>query len=214
MMAVVLLASSSREFRRAGLVSLSSEAFEPFFSFSFNLNDVPNVFSSMAELAACYAGAEAVVADTDGVVLVFISKVVSSFCHCANEDAYAFLGTEGLNVVFDSDHWALETHGHLSAVWWQVICNWIFDDSQQLLVRSRRADGMTLQELDHQAGKALEGAGNANRRIDLDQDTLGCVNVYLQLAGLVDWRVEECEKTLRALLAIGKTPAWRNKPDG
>lgn len=54
-----------------------------------------------------------------------------------------------------------------------------------------------MEELDHQTSETLEGTGNANGGADFDQDTLGCVNVDLELAGLVERRVKKSEKTLR-----------------
>lgn len=48
-----------------------------------------------------------------------------------------------------------------------------------------------MQQLNHQACKPLEGSRNANTRADFDQNALGGVDVNLEFAGLVDWRVEE-----------------------
>ena len=36
-----------------------------------------------------------------------------------------------------------------------------------------------MQELDHQAGKALERAWNSNSGADFDEDSFGCVDVDL-----------------------------------
>lgn len=43
-----------------------------------------------------------------------------------------------------------------------------------------------MQELDHETGEPLEGTGYADRRRDLDQDTLGRVDIDLKPPGLVD----------------------------
>lgn len=53
-----------------------------------------------------------------------------------------------------------------------------------------------MEQLNHQTGEPLEGTRNANGRADLNEDTFGGVNVYLQLAGLVDGRVQEREEAL------------------
>ena len=47
-------------------------------------------------------------ADTDGFVLELIGKVVFALGHGSNKNAYALVGREALNVVFDSDHLCLE----------------------------------------------------------------------------------------------------------
>ena len=47
-----------------------------------------------------------------------------------------------------------------------------------------------MEELDHQTSESLERTRYADRRADFDQNTLGSVNVYLQLSGLVDGGVE------------------------
>lgn len=46
-------------------------------------------------------------------------------------------------------------------------------------MRIRRADGKSMEELNHQAGKPLEGTWDADRRADFDQNALGSVDVDL-----------------------------------
>lgn len=53
-----------------------------------------------------------------------------------------------------------------------------------------------MEELDHQASKALEGSRYAHSWADLDENALGSVNVDLEFAGFVDGRVEESEEAL------------------
>lgn len=53
-----------------------------------------------------------------------------------------------------------------------------------------------MEELDHEAGEALEGAGDADGGGDFDKDAFGGVDVDLELAGFVDGRVEEGEEAL------------------
>jgi hypothetical protein len=49
-----------------------------------------------------------------------------------------------------------------------------------------------VEELDHETSESLKGTWNADGRINFDEDTFSGMDVDLQLAGLVDWRVEEC----------------------
>lgn len=88
----------------------------------------------MAELAAGNAGTETVVADTDGFVLKGIGKVVFALSHGANKDANAFRGAQGVDVIPDSDYVGVETQGHFPAVWWEMICDGVFNDLQQLFL--------------------------------------------------------------------------------
>lgn len=53
-----------------------------------------------------------------------------------------------------------------------------------------------MEELNHQTSETLKGTGNADGGADFDQDTLGCVNVDLEFAGLVERRVEKSKETL------------------
>lgn len=50
--------------------------------------------------------------------------------------------------------------------------------------------------LTHEAAKALEGTRDAHVWVDLDEDTLGCMNVNLQQAGFVKRRVKESQQAL------------------
>ena len=49
------------------------------------LDDVPGVFAGMAEFAACDAGTEAVITDTDGLVLESVGEVVFAFGHSTDK---------------------------------------------------------------------------------------------------------------------------------
>lgn len=55
---------------------------------------------------------------------------------------------------------------------------------------------MSVQELDHESSESLEGTRNAHCRADSYEHILGGVDVDLELARLVDWRVKQCEQTL------------------
>lgn len=58
-----------------------------------------------------------------------------------------------------------------------------------------------MQQLHHQSSKSLKGTGYSHSWADLDEDSLGGVNVYLEFSSLVDWRIEKGKKTLYAPLA-------------
>ena len=50
--------------------------------------------------------------------------------------------------------------------------------------------------LTHETGEPLERPGDSNVVVNLDEDTLGGVDVHLQSASLVERRVEQREQTL------------------
>ena len=99
------------------------------------LNNVPDVLGGVAKLAAGYAGAEAVVADADGVVLELVGEAVLAFGHGTDEDADALLQSEVGDVVSDSHNGRVEGQGHFAAVRWKVVNDWIFDDLEELFLR-------------------------------------------------------------------------------
>jgi len=54
-----------------------------------------------------------------------------------------------------------------------------------------------VKKLDHETSEAFEGTWNSDSRANFDEDAFGGVDVDLQLAGLVDRRVEEGKETLK-----------------
>ena len=92
------------------------------------LNNVPDVFGGVAKLAAGYAGAEAVVADADGIVLVLVGEAVLAFGHGTDEDAGALLRSKVGDVVSNSNNGRVEGQSHFAAVRWKVVSDWILDD--------------------------------------------------------------------------------------
>lgn len=150
----------------------------------------------MAELAAGNTSAEAVVADTDGVIFELICEIIVSFSHGTDENTNALVLAQALDVILDSDYWRIETERDLAAVRRQVIRDGILDDVDQLLLRGRRTNRKTVQQLDHQTGKPLESTWYPHRRADLDEHILRGMDVNLEFASLVDRRVEEGQKTL------------------
>lgn len=116
--------------------------------------------------------------------------------HGPHEDADALIGTQSVEIIPHPDHGGFIAHGYLAAVGRQVVGDRILDDPQQLLLGIGGANGESMQKLDHETGEALEGARNADGRVDLDQDPFGGMDVDLEFASLVDGRVEESEETL------------------
>jgi hypothetical protein len=50
--------------------------------------------------------------------------------------------------------------------------------------------------LDHETCEPLEGSWDANGWVDFDQDAFGGMNEDLELAGFVDWGIEEGKEAL------------------
>ena len=49
----------------------------------------------------------------------------------------------------------------------------------------------------HQTTETFECAGDANMRVDLDQDTASSVNINLEKTSFVQRRIEESKETLK-----------------
>lgn len=99
------------------------------------LNDVPNILSSIAEFAACYAGTEAVVTDTDRIVLDMIGKIIVAFGHSSDEDTNTLFGAQIRNIVCYPNHFSVKTQGDLATTGRQVVRNWILYHFEQLFLR-------------------------------------------------------------------------------
>jgi hypothetical protein len=159
-------------------------------------NDVPHVFRRMTELAARHTGTQAIIADTDRLVLKIIGKVVLAFGHGADEDAYAFVWCKALNVIFNPDHFCLEAQCNLPAIRRKMIRYGVLDDFQKLFLRVGGSYGQLMEQLDHEASESLEGTRYANCRADFDENPFGSVNVDLKLSSFVYWRVEKSKQAL------------------
>lgn len=96
--------------------------------------DIPNLFGSMAELAAGNTGTETVVADTDSFVLERIGKVIVALGHGTDENGNTLIGVQRLQVVLGTDHGRLETHGHLAAVGGQVVGDRVLNNLKELFL--------------------------------------------------------------------------------
>ena len=80
------------------------------------LDDVPNVFDSVAKLATCYAGTQAVVADADRIVLNAVGEVVVPFCHGTDKDAHALFGSDVFDVILDPNNVCIIAECHFPAI--------------------------------------------------------------------------------------------------
>ena len=79
-------------------------------------DNIPHFLGGMAELAACNTRTQAVVADTDRVILERVGKIIVTLGHGAHKDTHALLGAQRLDVVPGTHHGGFETEGHLTAV--------------------------------------------------------------------------------------------------
>ena len=97
-------------------------------------NDVPNVFRRMTKLAASDTCTQAVIADTDGLVLEIVGKVILAFGHGTNEDTDAFIWGKALNVVFDSDNLCVEAQRDFPAIGRKMVGYRILDNLEELFL--------------------------------------------------------------------------------
>lgn len=150
----------------------------------------------MAELAASHTGTETVVADTDGVVLEGVGKVVVALGHGTNENGNALFRVQRLEVILSADHGGIKTHRDLAAVGRQVVGDRVFNNLEQLLLRVGGADGEPVKQLNHQTGKPFERSRNTHGGVDFYQDALGCVDEDLEATSFVDRGIQQGEKAL------------------
>jgi len=92
------------------------------------LDDVPDVFNGITELATCYAGAQAVIAEADCVILEAVGEVIVSLSHGPNEDADALFWPYVLYVVFDPNDIRVKAECHLTAIGGQMVSDWVLYD--------------------------------------------------------------------------------------
>lgn len=67
-----------------------------------------------------------------------------------------------------------------------MICDWIFDDFEQLFLRIGRTNRESMEELNHQASETFECPRYSDGGADLDEYALGGMDVDLQSTGFVD----------------------------
>jgi hypothetical protein len=77
-----------------------------------------------------------------------------------------------------------------------MVGNGILNHFDEFLLGRCRADLMSMQKLHHQTRESFECSRDADGRANSDEHILGRVYVDLQLAGLVDRRIEERKETL------------------
>lgn len=161
-----------------------------------HLKDAPDILCGVAELAACNAGTEVEVAYADAVVFDSVCKVIVALCHSTDEDCNALVLVETSNVVAEAYNLGVETESHFAAVGWQMIGDGVLDHLNQLLLRRCRSNLMPVEQLHHQTSKALEGSRDAHCGADPDEDVTCSLDVDLELARLIDRRIEKSEQTL------------------
>jgi hypothetical protein len=98
------------------------------------LEDIPNVLSSVAELAAGNAGTEVKVADGNAVVLEVVGKVVVALGHGTNKYRYALVLVEICNVITYTHNLRVETERNLAAVGREVVGDGILDNLDELFL--------------------------------------------------------------------------------
>lgn len=113
------------------------------------LDDSPYVFSRMAELAACNAGTETPVANTDRVVLEVIREVVIALGHGPDENSNAFVLVQSVDVVPYANNFGFEAERNLAAIRRKVVCDGILNDLDELFLGGSRPDLMSVEKLDH-----------------------------------------------------------------
>lgn len=74
-----------------------------------HLEDAPYILGGVAELAAGNAGTQVKLADSNGVILDLVSKVVVSLRHGSDENSNALLLVETRDVVADADDFGIKT---------------------------------------------------------------------------------------------------------
>lgn len=82
----------------------------------------------MAELAAGHARTEAIIADTDRVVLETVGEVVPAFRHGPDEHAHALFRAQIRNVVPDPYDRRVEAERNFPTIRRKVLRHGIFDD--------------------------------------------------------------------------------------
>ena len=82
----------------------------------------------MTKLAACHASTQTVVADTNGLVLEAVGKVILSLGHRAHEHANAFVGGQRIDVIPHSHHISVEAECDFSAFRREMVCDGVLDD--------------------------------------------------------------------------------------
>jgi hypothetical protein len=161
------------------------------------LVDSPHVFCGVTKFAAGNAGTKVEVADSNAVVLQVVCKIITALGHSSNKDCYALILVEVRYVVAYAHNFRVEAECDLAAIGWKVIGNGVLDNLDELFLRCSGPNLVSMEQLHHETSKALESSGNADCRADPNKHVLVGLNVNLELARLVDRRIEESKETLR-----------------
>ena len=81
-------------------------------------NDVPSVLCSVTKFAACNTSTQAVVADTYCFLFEAIGKIIFTLGHSPNENAYALVRRQGIDIIPHSYYLSIEAKCDFSAFWW------------------------------------------------------------------------------------------------
>lgn len=150
----------------------------------------------MTELAARDTGAKAVIADAYRLVLESICEVVLASGHSSDKNTDAFSCSQTLDVVPYPHEFGVEAKGDFTTIGRKMICYGVLDELEKLILGVSGSNGVFVKQLNHEPGKALKGARDANSRANFDQDILGCVNEDLELPCFVHGRVKESQEAL------------------
>ena len=140
----------------------------------------------MTELAARNTRTQTIITNTDRIILKGIRKVISPFGHGTHEHADTLIRAQRLDIVIHPHNGGFKAERDFAAVGWQVVCDGVLDDAEQFFLTVCGADGEAVEELDHEACEALEGAGDPDGRADFDEHAFGGVDVDLESAGFID----------------------------
>jgi hypothetical protein len=147
----------------------------------------------VTELAASNTGRQRKVADRNLLIHKRVGEVILTLGHRTDENTNTVLGIRRFNPLTNLDKWCIEAQRNFAAVRRQVVSDGVLNHAKQLLVRVGGANRQAVQKLHHETGKTLERSGNADWGRDLNQDALGGMDIDLELAGLVDWGIQEGE---------------------
>lgn len=154
----------------------------------------------MTELAARDTGAKAVIADAYRLVLESICEVVLASGHSSDKNTDAFSCSQTLDVVPYPHEFGVEAKGDFTTIGRKMICYGVLDELEKLILGVSGSNGVFVKQLNHEPGKALKGARDANSRANFDQDILGCVNEDLELPCFVHGRVKESQEALSTVM--------------
>lgn len=111
---------------------------------SKKLDDIPDIFTCMAELAASHACRQGIIADTDRVILELIGEIIFALRHRTDKDTHALVGAKALYVIIHAHNRRIKGESDFAAVGREMVCDRVLDDLEQLFLRVCRADGKAM----------------------------------------------------------------------